>query len=125
MRIFVAAVAALLLLIPSGCNPPSALSQDKWFTLAELETLEKFQGYDMCVGPEIEGPYRIVPGVNNTVKKETNSPLHRELDFDGKRWVFKHDDSIGYGFRFLAVGNPEGEFSAIMLKTEEKVSDEE
>lgn len=108
----------------AGCqnsSSPIMSNGKKYYSLSELDGLDKFDGYDICVGPEIEGPYRIVPGVNYTVKREGRSPLKRELDFQDKRWKFEHEDSIGYSFRFLALGNPQGEACAIMLKSEEEV----
>lgn len=113
------AVTAVVAVTFSGCdNSPSAIS---YYSLDELKKQEKFQGYDIFTGPEIDGPYRVVSGVNFTIRREGMDLLWRELDFAGKRWVFKDPNAVGHGYRFLALSNNKGEQCAIMLKSKNKV----
>ena len=124
MRIFLLLLIPVSVLLYVGCQNEAAAV--KYYTLEELETNEtKFKGYNLHEGPPegMEGPWRIVPGVNYTVKREVMVPLWRELDFDGKRWVFKDDESRFWGYRFLALANDKGESCAVMLKTENEVPD--
>ena len=113
------AATAVFALTFSGCdNSPTAIS---YFSLQELQKQEKFQGYDVFTGPEIDGPYRIVSGVNFTIRREGMELLWRELDFADKRWVFKDPEAMGHGYRFLALSNDKGEQCAILLKSKSKV----
>ncbi len=107
-------------LLFSGCENKAVAI--KYFTIDELESLEKFKGYDIFEGPKIDGPYRVVSGVNNTIRREGMTRLHRELDFAGTRWVFKDENAEGYGYRFLALSNSKGEQCAIMLKSNNQVA---
>ncbi len=114
----------------TGCEPQGV----RYYTAEELLSLEKFHGYEYCDYeywtsetneykpcklPMIEGPWRVVPGVNFTVRREVMKPLIRELEFDGKTWRFKHEDSVAYGFRLLALGNEKGEKFPLLIKTKE------
>jgi hypothetical protein len=110
-----------VLAVASGCNQDNS-SAITWSSLEELErNHEKFRGYNIAVGPTIDGPYAVVRGVNFTVRREGMDLFHRELDYQGKRWVFKHENSAGRGFRFVSVGNQKGESCPILLVTEELV----
>lgn len=107
----------------AGCGTEVIDEDVKFYTKAELEDLEKFEGFNLCDdenGPNIEGPYRIIPGVWNTEPFEGMQYIHRKLKFDGKEWEFRQENAYGHAFRFLALENPKGEKCAVMLKSEEK-----
>lgn len=127
-----ALVTAMAATCLAGCGEDTT----RYYSRAQLLRLEKFQGYDFCKceywtnqtgeylpwdGPLIDGPWRLVAGVNFDVPREVMTPLERELDFDGKTWRFRCNESNGYGFRLLAVGNEKGEVTPIILRTVKEV----
>jgi hypothetical protein len=118
--------AAGVAVLHNGCERETGqlINGKRYYTEDELLAQEKFRGYTIFTKPVIEGPWRVTRGVWNTVPREGMPRLHRSLEFEGKEWEFEDKEAQGYGYRFLAVENPQGEKSAIMLKTIEKQPDQ-
>ena len=105
----------------AGCE--TSVVKEEFFTLEQLKKTKDFLEYELVDGPnpEMEGPYRLSRKVRHDVPREARSPFHRRVFLNDEPIDFKHDDSIGYGFRFLCLQNAKGEEGVILLKTVNKV----
>jgi hypothetical protein len=120
-------VVALLVggVLLTGCN--DAVVKDDYMSLEQLQKTKKFLGYDIAIGPGLDGaklagPFRLTGEVNADVRIETRNPFHRRVKVDDTYYEFKlTEDVIGYGYRFLSVRNRNDELGILVLKTKNKV----
>jgi hypothetical protein len=123
MRLVVALLVGTALL--AGCDSP--VVKNDYMSLDQLKQSKKFLGYDVVLGPglngaDMKGPYRVTSEVNADIRMETRNPFHRRVKIDGQYYEFKlEEDVIGFGYRLLSVRNQENELGVLVLKTKNKV----
>ncbi len=86
-------------------------------TLDELKKSKDFEGFEVVVEPDKEGPYQLIEAATNDVPREARSPFHRQTNYDGTQFIFKYEDSIGYGFRSHVLLTKSGEMTSLLLRS--------